>query len=131
MEAVILETVIALITITLSVAQITTLTSILATQGVSMCLTSLPVIVEAVGWIVGVIVCMTLFVVRMGRITQTCAGLTVMVRTDLPEALVTAQTTVDALTAISQYVVMMEGHIRMLVWLVVITYLTSQTEYAE
>ena len=131
MEAVILETVIALITITLSVAQITTLTSILATQGVSMCLTSLPDIVEAVGWIVGVIVCMTLFVVRMGRITQTCAGLTVMVRTDLPEALVTAQTTVDALTAISQYVVMMEGHIKMLVWLVVITYLTSQTEYAE
>ena len=127
----ILETVIALITIILSVAQITTLISILAMQGASMCLTSLLGIVEAVGWIVGVIVCMTLFVVRMGRITQTCAGLTVMVRTDLPEALVTAQTTVDALTAISQYVVMMEGHIKMLVWLVVITYLTSQTEYAE
>ena len=127
----ILETVIALITIILSVAQITTLISILAMQGASMYLTSLPGIVKAVGWIVGVIVCMTLFVVRMGRITQTCAGLTVMVRTDLPEALVTAQTTVDALTAISQYVVMMEGHIRMLVWLVVITYLTSQTEYAE
>lgn len=127
----ILETVTAPITITQSAAQITTLTSILATQGASMCLTSLPGIAETVGWIVGVIVYMIQFVVKMGRITRTCAGLTVMVRTDRPKALVTAQSTVDALTVISQYAAMMEGHIRMLVWLVAITCSTSQTESAE